>query len=206
MSQIGLPFDWPASEDERDFFLTNANARVVAHLDHWSHWPVMTTVLSGPRKSGRSLLARIFTAKTGGEMIDDAERQDEEMLFHAWNRAQERRRPLLVIADAPPPAWEITLPDLRSRIAASPKVTMEEPDEDLMALLIEKLLVARGLPVTPDVLRFLLPRIERTYLSLHRLVEALDAAALARRVRLSVPLAREVLRAMGVIDESRQAG
>ena len=65
----------------------------------------MATLLTGPRKSGRSLLGRIFVRKTGGRLFDDAEEHDEEALFHAWNDAQARRRPLLIVADAPPPRW-----------------------------------------------------------------------------------------------------
>ena len=40
------------------------NADAVRHLGHWSLWPVTATLLTGPRKSGRSLLGRIFAAKS----------------------------------------------------------------------------------------------------------------------------------------------
>ena len=69
---------------------------------------------------------------------------DEEALFHAWNHAQERRRPLLIVADAPPPAWEVALPDLRSRLAATPHVRDRRPDDALIGQLIDKLLGDRG--------------------------------------------------------------
>ena len=59
----------------------------------------MATLVTGPRKSGRSLLGRIFVRKTGGRLFDNAEDHDEEALFHAWNDAQARRRPLLIVAD-----------------------------------------------------------------------------------------------------------
>ncbi|UAK25168.1 HdaA/DnaA family protein [Sphingomonas nostoxanthinifaciens] len=203
MSQIALPLDWPAGAQERDYIVSDANQALVRHFEHWSLWPVMATVLTGPRKSGRSLLGRIYAAKSGGELIDDAERSDEEALFHAWNRAQERRRPLIVIADAPPPTWRIRLPDLRSRLAASPHVRIAEPDDALAAALIEKLCHARGLAAPPELVRYLVPRIERSYLGVTRAVDALDSLAFERRQRLTVPLARRALAAVGVIDESR---
>ena len=102
MSQIALPLDWPAGAQESDYVVSEANQPLIRHLDHWSLWPVMATIITGPRKSGRSLLGRIFAAKAGGELIDNAERHDEESVFHAWNRAQGRRRPLILIADQPP--------------------------------------------------------------------------------------------------------
>jgi len=202
MSQIALPFEWPADEHERDFIISEANRLAVRHLDHWALWPVMATIITGPRKSGRSLLGRIFARKSGGTLIDDAERVSEEALFHAWNRAQEEHRPLIIVADAVPPTWLVRLPDLRSRLAATPHVAIAEPDDELAAALIEKLIGARGVASPPDLARYLLPRIERSYVGIHRIVDALDELALASRHRITLPLARKALASIGVIDDS----
>ncbi|WP_420139506.1 HdaA/DnaA family protein [Sphingomonas sp.] len=198
MSQIALPLDWPAGDTEQDYLVSPANRPLIRHFEHWSLWPVMATMLTGPRKSGRSLLGRIYAGKSGGEMIDNAERADEEAIFHAWNRAQERRRPLILIVDAPPPTWAVALPDLRSRLSATPVVRIEEPDDALAAQLIEKLCHARGLAAPPELVRYLVPRIERSYLGVHRTIDALDELAYAQRQRLTVPLARK---ALGFLDE-----
>jgi chromosomal replication initiation ATPase DnaA len=119
--QIPLPFQWPVADRDEDFLVGDANRLVYTHLTRWSLWPVMATLLTGPRKSGRSMLGRIFVRKTGGRLFDDVEDHDEEALFHAWNDAQARRRPLLMIGDRAPPAWKIRLPDLASRLAATPR-------------------------------------------------------------------------------------
>ena len=200
--QIALPFQWPADEDERDFIISDANRIAVRHLEHWALWPVMATVLTGPRKSGRSLLGRIFAAKTGGRFVDNAHSQDETRLFHAWNEAQADRKPLLLAADLPPSKWRIKLPDLRSRLLASPHVAIEEPDMPLMAELIEKLLHARGLAARPEVVRYVVPRIERSYIGVGRIVDALDEAALARRKAITMAVAREALAAIGVTENT----
>lgn len=197
MSQFALPFAWPAVEDEGDFCRGEANIVAVRHLEHRSLWPVMATLLTGPRKSGRSLLGRIFVAKAGGTLIDDADQRPEEELFHAWNRANADRRPLLLIADAPPPAWPIRLPDLRSRIAATPHIAIAEPDDALAAALLERLLGQRGLAAGPEVIAYLLPRIERSYVAILRLIDMLDQLAFQRRSRLTVPLARQALESLG---------
>src|SRR3546814_11363782 len=57
-------------------------------LEHWSLWPVRASLLTGPPKSGRSHLGRIFQHWSSGDVIDDADLADEQMIFHAWNRAQ----------------------------------------------------------------------------------------------------------------------
>ena len=202
MSQIALPLAWPADPRDDEFLVTPSNARAAHMLDRWATWPVMAALLVGPRKSGRSLLARIFAAKSAGTIIDDASDRPEEELFHAWNRAQADRRPLLMIADAPPPEWKIRLPDLRSRIAATPVAEIAAPDDALMRALLERKFMQRGLDARPDLVDWLLARIERSHVAVMRTVDALDQEVMERRKRLSIPLARTTLAAAALIPKS----
>jgi chromosomal replication initiation ATPase DnaA len=199
MGQIALPLDWPVADRDEDFLISEANRLAYDHLKRWSLWPVMATLLTGPRKSGRSLLGRIFVRKTGGRLFDAAESHDEEALFHAWNDAQARRRPLLLIADAPPPAWEVQLPDLRSRLAATPQIELFKPDDRLIGDLIVKLLGDRGIAVPPELPEFLIPRIERSYVAVLQVVEALDRAVLSHHRRMTVALAKRALQEAGML-------
>jgi hypothetical protein len=203
MNQIALPLDWPVADREEDFLLSDCNRDAFDHLRRWALWPVSATVLSGPRKSGRSLLGRIFVRKTGGRLFDNAESHDEEALFHAWNEAQTRRRPLLVVADAPPPQWQISLPDLRSRLAATPQVEVGSPDDALIAQLIVKLLGDRGIAAPPELADYLVPRIERSYVSVLNVVDILDRVMLSHHRRMTVPLAKRALDEAGMIGRAK---
>ncbi len=203
MNQIALPFDWPVADREEDFLLSEANRIVFEHLTRWSLWPVMATLLTGPRKSGRSLLGHIFVRKTGGRLFDNAEDHDEESLFHAWNDAQSRRKPLLIVADAPPPQWSIELPDLRSRLAATPHVAIQPPDDALIGALILKLLGDRGIAAPPGLTEFLVPRIERSYVAVLNTVDALDRAMLSHHRRMTIPIARNALAEAGLIAKGK---
>jgi hypothetical protein len=203
VSQIALPLDWPVADSDEDFLVSSANRAAFDHFKRWSLWPVMATLLTGPRKSGRSLLGRIVARKTSGRLFDNAEEHDEEALFHAWNDAQERRRPLIIIADAPPPAWTVKLPDLHSRLAATPHVHIEHPDDALIGSLIAALLGQRGIVTPPDVTEFLVPRLERSYVAILQAVEALDRAMLSRHRRMTVPLAKDALAEAGLIRRAR---
>lgn len=203
MSQIALPLDWPVADRDGDFLISDANRAAFEHFKHWSLWPVMATILTGPRKSGRSLLGRIFVRKTGGRLFDDAEEHEEESLFHAWNEAQAKRRPLLIVAAAPPPTWEIRLPDLRSRLTATPQVRIEQPDDALLGDLIIKLLGDRGVAAPPELADYLVPRIERSYVTVQRIVDALDHAMLSHNRRMTVPMARRALVEAGLMKRAR---
>jgi hypothetical protein len=206
LNQIALPFAWPVADKEEDFLLSDANRLVYEHLQRWSLWPVMATLITGPRKSGRSLLGRIFVRKTGGRLFDNAEEHDEEALFHAWNDAQARRKPLLIVADLPPPAWKIRLPDLGSRMAATPQVEIAAPDDFLLGQLILKLLGDRGIAAPPELAEYLVPRIERSYVAALMIVDILDRVMLSHHRRMTVPLARKALDEAGLIGRARKAG
>jgi chromosomal replication initiation ATPase DnaA len=166
----------------------------------------MATLITGPRKSGRSLLGRIFVRKTGGRLFDNAEEHDEETLFHAWNEAQSARRPLLIVADKPPPAWDIKLPDLRSRLAATPQMEIGAPDDALLGQLLLKLLGDRGIAAPPELADYLVPRIERSYISVIMTVDILDRVMLSHHRRMTIPLAKRALEEAGLIHRARRAG
>ncbi len=201
MSQIALPFDWPAPESADDFIATAANSEAIQWLEHPSTWPVRATLLTGPRKSGRSLLGRIMSSKIDATFIDDAEAQREADIFHRWNLAQEQRKPLIIISLYPPPQWRIGLPDLASRLKATPHVRVSEPDDQLAGLLLDKLLGHRGLSLRPEVRSYIVARIERSYVAILRFVDALDNAALTLKRGISIPLARDVLIKIGMEAE-----
>jgi chromosomal replication initiation ATPase DnaA len=199
MSQIALPLGWPADEADDAFLVSASNMAAVRHLESPGRWSVAATILTGPRKSGRSLLARIVARRTGGTMIDDAERHPEIELFHAWNAAQATRRPLVIVADAPPPQWRIGLPDLASRLSATPHVAFDAPDEDLIGRLVAHLLERRGLSAGADVIAYVAPRIERSHHAVIGFVDSLDAASLAAHRAVTVPLARAVMQKVDAV-------
>lgn len=195
MSQLRLPLGLPEAR-ETEFLISESNAHAVHQLEHWATWPVMPALLVGPRKSGRSLLARVFAAKSGGRIFDDADRAKEVDVFHAWNQAQQERRPLLIVAEASPPAWDVKLPDLRSRLAASPLLELGPPDDALIPLLLERAFARHLLHAKPDAITWIAARIERSHIAILRVADILETAA---EQRLSIPNVKATLQAAGLL-------
>jgi chromosomal replication initiation ATPase DnaA len=192
--QIALPLDWKAARHARDFYVSQANRAAVKFLDSWAIWPVPVALLIGPAGSGKSHLAEIFARRANARLWDDADRAaSEEALFHAWNEAVDSRRPLLLTARSAPEDWHLQLADLRSRLAATPRVGIGPPDDALLAHVFEKLWRDRGLEAPPELTRYVLRRVERSFAAVARGVELIDRASLGRKKPLSVPLAREAL-------------
>lgn len=203
MTQLRLPLERPPGARSDEFLVGDANAMVVHHLEHWGTWPVMAALLVGPRKSGRSMLARMFVRQAGGHMIDDADRVSETTIFHGWNLAQAERKPLLIVTEAAPPDWQIRLPDLKSRLAATPVLRIEQPDDILFAAILRDQFDRRELDAREDAVGWIVKRVERSYIALQRIVDAIDQAAIERDTRrISIPLARPALQAAGLLVQS----
>ena len=197
--QFALPLDWPKADDSSRFILSESNREAFDHFRQWSLWPVKSTILTGPRRSGRTLLARAFVDRVGGRLFDDCERHDEEALFHAWNQAQDTGRPLVMVTGDRDP-WPISLPDLRTRIAVTPSTRILDPDDILFERLIALHFSDRGLVIPPDALRYVVQRVHRDYWTAERVVEAIDRYAFADRARVTVPTVRRALADAGLID------
>ena len=191
--QPALPLAYRPRLDADSFVLSHSNRDAAAWLAEPARWPMPRTVLVGPTGAGKSHLAALFHARHGGALVEDADRlADGEPLFHAWNAAT-LAAPLLLTAQRLPKFWAHRLPDLASRLAATPLVTIADPDDALIAAVLAKRFADRGLRVGDDVIGYLALRIERSFASAADIVERLDTLALAERRDITVPLAREWL-------------
>ena len=143
----------------------------------------------------------------GGLVVEDADRLEalgptaaraaEEALFHLCNRLSAGGGSLMVSGRSAPAFWPLRLPDLASRLAAAPVAALEPPDDGLLAAVLVKLFADRGIGVGPEVIRYLVARMDRSFAAAERLVADLDRAGLARGRPVSVRLAAEVLAEAG---------
>ena len=200
--QIALPLDWPQSDGDARFIVSDANREAFDHCRRFSMGPVKATILTGPRRSGRTLLGRSFVERVGGRLFDDADQRNEEELFHAWNQAQDSGRPLVMIADDAPPSWTPRLPDLKTRLAITPVTKIDHPDDSLFSALIQLHFADRGLHIPAEAVRFMSERLHRDYWTVERAVEAVDRYAISERARLSLPTVRRALIDSRMIGEA----
>jgi chromosomal replication initiation ATPase DnaA len=211
-----LAFDLPSAEamTREHFFVAPSNALALAAVEGWQDWPGRKLMLLGPEGAGKSHLARIWAALTGAVIlpaetldaqdiasltgravvVEDADRigTAETQLFHLHNLATTTGA-LLLTARTPPRDWGLTLPDLTSRMQATPIAQLDGPDDALLSAVLVKLFADRQIAVPANLIPYLISRMPRSIGAARALVATLDTRALAAGRPITRALAGEVL-------------
>jgi chromosomal replication initiation ATPase DnaA len=209
-SQLAFTLPVAAAYRREDFFPSPSNAAALGTVEN-PH--TRRLLLIGPQGSGKTHLAQIFAtihlaealdldtiaarlptlSPTARIVIDNADAcRDETALFHLLNMLAPAGR-LLLTASTPPRDWAVTLPDLISRLQALPTLRLDPPDDALLSAVLVKLFADRQIVVPPNVIPYLVTRMERSCAAARALVATLDARALAAARPISRALAAEVL-------------
>ncbi len=117
----------------------------------------------------------------------------ERQLFGLYNECLARGTRLVVAAPAPAVAAGVSLPDLRSRLAAMPHFALRPLDEAQQREALQLRAAQRGIELPDETLHYLQRRFARDMSRLHDLLDRLDLASLQQQRRLTVPFIRQVL-------------
>lgn len=213
-----LVFDLPVREarGRENFFVSPSNAAALEAIEAWKGWPGGKMILVGPPGSGKTHLAHVWaalsgatlrdTARIAGEdpsrlaehgplVLEDAEAGGvpEQALFHLHNLLAEAGHALLITATSPPRDWDLTLPDLRSRMDAAPVARLNAPDDPLLKAVLLKQFSDRQISVSPRAIDWLIARLERSFDAVKDAVERLDRASLSENRAVTWKLAARVL-------------
>jgi chromosomal replication initiation ATPase DnaA len=226
-SQLALDLPHRQSWDEADFFITSRNEHALRLVTAWPNWHAPAAVIFGPPQSGKTYLANIWRNRSSGEFIEPSKLAEhmwaapyapliiedvdtavfcETALFHHLNLAREHGSFILLIAQTPPGQWEISLPDLRSRIRSYPAAEIQPPDEEHLAGLLLKHFSDRQIEVAPDVISYLVARIERSMAAAQMVAEQLDKLALAEQKKVTRAFAAKVLKDLNAAVEDGEGG
>lgn len=219
-SQLVLDLPHRESWDESDFFITSRNEQALRLVTAWPDWPAPVSIIFGPPRSGKTYLAKIWQRRSHADCLEASELRTylwsppyvplvledidgapfcETALFHHLNLAREHRTFLLLTARTPPGQWHVTLPDLRSRIRSYPAVEIEQPDEEHLAALLVKHFSDRQIEIGPDVISYLVSRMERSMAAAQRLTAHIDKSALSEHRRITRAFAAKVFKELGTL-------
>lgn len=214
-AQLVLDLPHVPSWDEADFFVTPANERALRLIAQWPDWQSPAVIVYGPPQSGKTYLAKIWQNRSKARFVEapalashiwslpfaplivediDTAIFDETALFHHLNLAREHGSYILLTAQTPPGQWNLLLPDLRSRIRSYPAMEIQQPGEEHLAALLVKHFSDRQIEVAPDVISYLIARMERSMAAAQQLTARIDRLALAEHRRITRTFAARVFK------------
>lgn len=121
------------------------------------------------------------------------DRAAETTLFHLYNIFKEENRSMILSARMAPAHMDFVVNDLASRLRAAPVAAIQAPDDMLLGSVLIKQFSDRQLTVSNDVIKYILPRMERSFLAARDIALTADKMALAQKSKITIPLMRQVL-------------
>ncbi|MEO0413237.1 MAG: DnaA/Hda family protein [Pseudomonadota bacterium] len=211
--QLPLSLEWPKHFTFDTFVAGESNQSAFKLAQRWPDWPQGVLAIAGPAGSGKTHLACAVAAKAGivphkfsdiaaidwREMahviLEDGPISlgDEAQLFHVINGVREEGGTLLLTARTPPAQWPVTLPDLKSRLAAVVTGVISEPDDTLLRHMIAQHFSDLGVLPQPGLIDYVADRVERSFSGVEACAAKLNQAALARQSKITTALARTVM-------------
>lgn len=211
-----LTFDWPTGValGREDFFVSHANAQAYAMIGAPEAWPDRKLILMGPTGSGKSHLCRVVQTQIDAVLLRADDLPDtlphagrnvivedmeglpvarQEFMFHLHNHLRNTQGYLLMTAQTPPSRWPLSLPDLASRMQAAAIAPIDDPDDALLSALMMKLMADRQIMPPAALVTYILPRIERSFAAVAKIVADLDAQSLATGRPMNRALAATLL-------------
>ena len=211
-SQLGLDLSVRRSDYRRSsFVVTPANAAGLQLALDFPKSSEPALALSGPPGSGKTHLLHVLAEEVGGAVVDarmlpgadegagrflladNAERSAPKTLLAFLENARARGRKVALAGSGPPRSWAGGLRDLETRIEAMARVSLEEPDEDLLRAVIKRRFRERQWRAAEGVADYAAPRIPRTFAAAEAFVEAAGAAAIVSGRPISRGLARKIV-------------
>ena len=221
--QIPLEFPVRSAMGREDFMIGDSNQDAVLWIDQWPNWPAPALFLSGPAACGKSHLSAVWQSRAkavaispqdlieneaellvsaGEHIIIDGvdtwlgERAAETTLFHLYNIFKEERRTVLLTGRATPTEIDFTIPDLASRLRAAPCATIKSPDDTLLQNIIVKMFADRQIEIGEAELKYIMPRMERSFKFISDIVAKCDELALSQKRPVTIPVIRDALVAL----------
>ena len=213
MKQLPLEMTFCSLMGRDNFIVSECNALALASIDQWPEWRGECHALNlvGPAGAGKSHLASIWQSMIkSSHLLDGVSADkappdqafyvldgvaanadwDEESLFHYFSRCVDEKGGMLLLSRTPVGQMDWSLPDLRSRMRAVNVAHIGPPDDGLLYALLDKYFFERQLAAPPEMLSYIVRRMERSFASVQIIASCVERHSIANKKPLTISLAR----------------
>ena len=195
--------------DSSNFFVNSTNSDSYDIIIHNNI--IKNIFLKAPNKSGKSHLINMWIKNNNAILYNSNLKEvldlkknvaidnlfvkiKEEDIFHIINHCKNENLKIFITSNLDISEYNFQLTDLKSRLKTFFHVSISNPDDEMVKIILTKLLHEKQFIIkNPEIFDFLVKRIERSYQSIYNLVKTLDKFSLQKKRQLTIPLIKEIL-------------
>tara|TARA_B100000674_G_scaffold97397_1_gene70012 strand:+ start:93 stop:719 length:627 start_codon:yes stop_codon:yes gene_type:complete len=207
IKQKSFNYKFKNNDDEFNFFVNQTNYYAFnAIINNETNY----SFLYGPKKSGKSYLAKIWLNKNNAIqfgnnyelllkkknniLIDNIIFYDQERIFHIVNNCILNNSKVLITSHNKINEIDFKFKDLTSRLKTFSNLEINQPNDEMLLAILTKLLVDKQFIIkSNEIFDFILRRVDRSYQGINEIVKKLDILSLEKKRQLTIPLIKEIL-------------
>ena len=217
MDQLIFKFPFSKKYYEQDFYVSSNNFSAFKLIESWPKWPGKWLNIFGTSGSGKTHLAKILEKKIkkikiidakniNNKIIQDLNNLDcliidsfdnniEEKLFYSiLNQSKQLENYVLINSVPTIKDVKFKLPDLISRMNSFIYIGIDLPTDDLLKVIISKILSDKQISVNPKLSDFIINNVERSYEKLFKFLREVDELSLSSGKSININLIKKVLK------------
>ena len=192
--------------DDKNILISNENSLAIKLLENKYKF----SIIVGPKKSGKTILANKFLDINGANIIDNIPSNlnfknntfldlnklpfNEEPFFHFLQYFITNDIGLTIFTTSDPhqvDSKSLLIPDTLSRLKSFNIASIENPKDDLLFKLIEKFLKFKSISVSGDIIRGIMTYIGRTYIDAYDASETINYLLYQNNHNINLSLIRQ---------------
>ena len=216
LDQLLLNFNFSKNYKKDDFFVSKSNFFAFNLLDTWPKWEKNIINVCGEKYSGKTHLSEIFLNKNKGKTLDSKKiifnearnlriyqniiledfnnDIDEESIFSLINFVDQNNKSLVINSLKPINEMNFNLKDLKSRAKNSLVAKIEDPDDQLIKVLLAKNFSDRQIKIDNKLIEFAVKRITRSYGKIFEFIYKIDEMSLKMKKSIDLKTVKKVLK------------
>ena len=216
MDQLTFKFPFFKKFYEQDFFVSTNNFSAFKLIDNWPKWPGKWLNIYGEKGSGKTHLSKILEKKIYKSKLIEANKInnstiedlndldcliidsfknniDEKLLYSIFNQSKQLDNFILINSTISIKNVEFKLEDLKSRINSFIFIGIELPTDDLLKVVITKMLSEKQITIKPNLTEFIINNVERSYEKMFKFLKEVDELSLSTGKSININLIKKVL-------------
>ena len=216
LDQLLLNFNFSKNYKKDDFFVSKSNFFAFNLIDTWPKWEKNIINICGEKYSGKTHLSEIFLNKNKGKILNSKKfifnkahnlriyqniiledfnsDIDEESIFSLINFVDQNNKYLVINSLKPINEMNFKLKDLKSRAKNSLVAKIENPDDQLIKVLLAKNFSDRQIKIDNKLIEFAVKRITRSYGKIFEFIYKIDEMSLKMKKSIDLKTVKKVLK------------